>query len=136
MGTTSLFVFVFVLFLSCVVLGTSTYLLDKIDKLPGQPANVDFDQYSGYVNVNKESGRSLFYWLTESPANRNPKSRPLLLWLEGGPGCSSLAFGAAQEIGPLRINSDGKSLYVNPYSWNKCMCAIFTNLYYILLLNG
>ncbi|PWA95989.1 serine carboxypeptidase-like 27 [Artemisia annua] len=123
MGTTSLFVFV--LCLSCVVLGTSTYLLDKIDKLPGQPANVDFDQYSGYVNVNKESGRSLFYWLTESPANRNPETRPLLLWLTGGPGCSSVAFGAAQEIGPLHINSDGKSLYVNPYSWNKLGNVLF-----------
>ncbi|GJX58287.1 serine carboxypeptidase-like protein 27 [Tanacetum coccineum] len=123
MGTSSLFVFV--LCLSYVVLGTSTYLLDKIDKLPGQPANVDFDQYSGYINVNKESGRSLFYWLTESPANRNPETRPLLLWLNGGPGCSSVAYGAAEEIGPLHINSDGKSLYVNTYSWNRLANLLF-----------
>nr|GEY36787.1 serine carboxypeptidase-like 27 [Tanacetum cinerariifolium] len=115
MGTTSFFVFV--LCLSYVVFGSSTYLLDKIDKLPGQPVNVDFDQYSGYVNVNKESRMSLFYWLTESPANRNPETKPLLLWLNGGPGCSLVAYGVAEEIGHLHINSD--SLYANTYSWNK-----------------
>ncbi|GKA19741.1 serine carboxypeptidase-like protein 27 [Tanacetum coccineum] len=123
MCTTSFFVFV--LCLSYVVLGSSTYLLDKIGKLPGQPANVDFDQYSGYVNANKESRRSLFYWLTESPANQNPETRPLLLWLNGGPGCSSVAYGAAEEIGPLHINSDGKSLYANTYSWNKLANLLF-----------
>lgn len=94
---------------------------DRIFQLPGQPPNVDFSQYSGYVTVNQQSGRALFYWLTESPANRDPKSRPLLLWLNGGPGCSSVAYGAAEEIGPLHINSDGKTLFINPYSWNKCM---------------
>ncbi|XP_019452019.1 PREDICTED: serine carboxypeptidase-like 26 [Lupinus angustifolius] len=36
----------------------------------------------------------------------------------GGPGCSSVAHGASEEIGPFRIRSDGKSLYLNPYAWN------------------
>lgn len=95
---------------------------DKITHLPGQPENVDFSQYSGYVTVNEKSGRALFYWLTESPKSREPKSRPLVLWLNGGPGCSSIAYGAAEELGPFHINSDGKSLYLNPYAWNKCKC--------------
>ncbi|MFS8012546.1 putative carboxypeptidase D [Helianthus anomalus] len=112
-----------------VVVGTCKSLSDqekdKIDQLPGQPANVDFAQYSGYVTVNQTSGRALFYWLTESPASRDPKSRPLLLWLNGGPGCSSVAYGAAEEIGPLHINSDGKTLFTNPYSWNKLANLLF-----------
>ena len=78
MGNSS---FLLVLYLSFIVLGTCDYLLDqekdKIDELPGQPTNVDFSQYSGYVTVNQQSGRALFYWLTESPTNRDPKSRPL-----------------------------------------------------------
>ncbi|MFS7957727.1 putative carboxypeptidase D [Helianthus anomalus] len=98
---------------------------DKIEKLPGQPPNIGFLQYSGYVTVNQQSGRALFYWLTESPANRDPKSRPLLLWLNGGPGCSSIAYGAAEEIGPLHINHDGKTLFTNPYSWNKLANLLF-----------
>jgi len=92
---------------------------DRVWYLPGQPENVNFAHYSGYVTVNKSAGRALFYWLTESPTK--PESKPLVLWLNGGPGCSSIAYGAAEEIGPFHIQSDGKTLYLNPYSWNKCM---------------
>ncbi|KAK4371528.1 hypothetical protein RND71_011003 [Anisodus tanguticus] len=98
---------------------------DRITYLPGQPENVQFNQYSGYVTVNQESERSLFYWLIESPRTRNPEKRPLLLWLNGGPGCSSVAYGAAEEIGPFHINADGKTLYLNPYSWNNLANLLF-----------
>lgn len=95
-------------------------LRDRIIELPGQPSNVAFRQYSGYVTVNEERGRALFYWLVESPSTRDPKSRPLVLWLNGGPGCSSVAYGAAEEIGPFRVGSDGKTLHPKLYAWNKC----------------
>lgn len=36
-----------------------------------------------------------------------------------GPGCSSIAYGASEEIGPFRINKNGSSLYLNKYSWNR-----------------
>ena len=36
-----------------------------------------------------------------------------------GPGCSSIAYGEAEEIGPFHIQPDGKTLYLNPYSWNQ-----------------
>ncbi|GKU91745.1 hypothetical protein SLEP1_g5571 [Rubroshorea leprosula] len=88
---------------------------DKISSLPGQPKNVQFNQFSGYVTVNKKAGRALFYWLIESPASRAAESRPLVLWLNGGPGCSSVAYGAAEEIGPFHIRPDGETLYLNPY---------------------
>lgn len=35
-----------------------------------------------------------------------------------GPGCSSLAYGAFQELGPFRVNSDGKTLHKNKFAWN------------------
>jgi len=54
---------------------------DMIKALPGQP-QVGFSQFSGYVTVNESHGRSLFYWLTESPSSSHTK--PLLLWLNGG----------------------------------------------------
>lgn len=108
---------------------------DRIISLPGQPENVGFNQYSGYVTVNKQSGRALFYWLIEAPTDRVPESRPLVLWLNGGPGCSSVGYGAAEEIGPFRINSDGKTLYLNPYSWNKCMKQfhLFSRIYVVIM---
>lgn len=36
-----------------------------------------------------------------------------------GPGCSSIGLGLAEEVGPFHVNADGKSLYLNPYSWNQ-----------------
>ncbi|XP_073306909.1 serine carboxypeptidase II-2 isoform X2 [Primulina huaijiensis] len=97
--------------------------LDKVLDLPGQSFNVSFASYSGYVTTNKESGRALFYWFFE--AVEDTSSKPLVLWLNGGPGCSSVAFGLAEEIGPFHIEKDGKSLYLNPYSWNEVANILF-----------
>ncbi|KAJ7979598.1 Carboxypeptidase [Quillaja saponaria] len=88
---------------------------DQISALPGQPP-VTFSQFSGYITVNEEHGRALFYWFTQ--AITSPQNKPLLLWLNGGPGCSSVAYGASEEIGPFRLNKTGSSLYLNKYSWN------------------
>ncbi|KAL2338529.1 hypothetical protein Fmac_012975 [Flemingia macrophylla] len=95
---------------------------DRISALPAQP-RVAFSQFSGYVTVNEQHGRALFYWLTESPTS--PKNKPLVLWLNGGPGCSSIAYGASEEIGPFRINKTATSLYLNKYAWNTEANIIF-----------
>ncbi|KAF7059242.1 hypothetical protein CFC21_066176 [Triticum aestivum] len=96
---------------------------DKITALPGQPEGVDFDQYGGYVNVDAENGRALFYYLVESPSGASDK--PLVLWLNGGPGCSSLGFGAMQELGPFRVTEDNKTLSRNANAWNNVANVIF-----------
>ncbi|KAF3616603.1 putative serine carboxypeptidase-like 53 [Capsicum annuum] len=75
---------------------------DKIHKLPGQPP-VRFEQYGGYVTVDESAGRAFYYYFVE--AQRSKESLPLLLWLNGGPGCSSLGYGAFQELGPFRIGN-------------------------------
>ncbi|KAM3733861.1 hypothetical protein ACB098_11G170500 [Castanea mollissima] len=94
---------------------------DRIVRLPGQP-QVKFSQYGGYVTVNKLAGRALYYYFTEA---ENSKDLPLLLWLNGGPGCSSLAYGAMQELGPFRVRSDGKTLFTNKFAWNKAANVLF-----------
>ncbi|CAA0824456.1 Serine carboxypeptidase-like 40 [Striga hermonthica] len=96
---------------------------DLIEKLPRQPP-VEFNQYSGYVPVNISAGRALFYYFVEADPEKSSKF-PLLLWLNGGPGCSSLGYGAMEELGPFRVYSDGKSLYINPYSWNLVANVLF-----------
>ncbi|XVF69334.1 hypothetical protein PTKIN_Ptkin11bG0072200 [Pterospermum kingtungense] len=95
---------------------------DKISALPGQPNAVDFNQYAGYVTVDSQAGRALFYYFAESPENSS--TNPLVLWLNGGPGCSSLT-GAMTELGPFRVNSDGKTLFRNKYAWNNVANVIF-----------
>ncbi|CAH9104279.1 unnamed protein product [Cuscuta europaea] len=91
--------------------------LDKIEYLPGQPNSPLITQYSGYITVNESHGRALFYWFFE--AQSQPSIKPLVLWLNGGPGCSSIGYGAASELGPLRVEKNGAALRFNNYSWNK-----------------
>ncbi|KAF8043685.1 hypothetical protein BT93_A1869 [Corymbia citriodora subsp. variegata] len=87
---------------------------DKIVSLPGQP-KVSFGQYAGYIAVDEKQQRALFYYFAEAEAN--PASKPLVLWLNGGPGCSSVGVGAFSEHGPFKPSGD--VLLKNDYSWNK-----------------
>ncbi|XP_057420969.1 serine carboxypeptidase-like 26 [Lotus japonicus] len=90
---------------------------DRIVDLPGVPSSPSVSHFSGYITVNEDHGRALFYWFFE--AQSEPSKKPLLLWLNGGPGCSSVGYGAAIEIGPLLVNKNGEGLNFNPYSWNQ-----------------
>ncbi|KAH8752144.1 putative carboxypeptidase Y like protein A [Hyaloscypha finlandica] len=77
-------------------------------------------QYSGYLD-DEENDKHLFYWFFES--RNDPKNDPVILWLNGGPGCSSLT-GLFLELGPSSIDSKLK-LHDNPYSWNANASVIF-----------
>ncbi|KAF7072891.1 hypothetical protein CFC21_077968 [Triticum aestivum] len=97
---------------------------DRIAALPGQPPKgVGFSQYSGYVTVDEKNGRALFYYLVE--AATNAATRPLVLWLNGGPGCSSFGYGAMGELGPFRVNSDNRTLSTNEHAWNNVANVLF-----------
>ena len=56
-------------------------LAGRINRLPGLGVQPNFGQYSGYITVNQNAGRALFYWFAES--QRNPSSDPVVLWLTG-----------------------------------------------------
>ncbi|KAH9317533.1 hypothetical protein KI387_004572, partial [Taxus chinensis] len=87
---------------------------DLVEKLPGQTQSVSFKLYAGYININAD--KALFYYFVEAD-NARPKSTPLALWLTGGPGCSSLGYGAFKEHGPFRPKGD--ILLEDKYSWNR-----------------
>eukprot|EP01006_Ploeotia_vitrea_P046717 TRINITY_DN67056_c5_g7_i1.p1 TRINITY_DN67056_c5_g7~~TRINITY_DN67056_c5_g7_i1.p1 ORF type:complete len:498 (+),score=261.46 TRINITY_DN67056_c5_g7_i1:175-1494(+) len=59
--------------------------------------------YSGYFTVDKQFNSNLFFWYF--PALNGDANAPLLLWLQGGPGGSSL-FGLFGENGPFSVNDD------------------------------
>ncbi|KAH9608507.1 hypothetical protein KSS87_016490 [Heliosperma pusillum] len=100
---------------------------DHVERLPGQP-KVNFKQYAGYVTVNESHGKALFYWFFE--AADKPANKPLLLWLNGGPGCSSIGYGEAEELGPFFPQKGTKpKLKLNKYSWNRAKDA------YVFLVN-
>lgn len=72
------------------------------------------NQTAGYLKANASS--EYFFWLFESQSE--PSTDPLIMWLSGGPGCSSqLALFA--ENGPCKVSKDGTSTTANPYSWHK-----------------
>jgi len=76
------------------------------------------------VNVNASHNRNLFYWLVESAGD--PLNDPLVLWTNGGPGCSSLSGGLFSEFGPFRPNADGSlTLTPNPWTWTLHANIIF-----------
>ncbi|PTB41792.1 uncharacterized protein TrAFT101_009592 [Trichoderma asperellum] len=56
-----------------------------------------------------------FFWFFE--ARKNPSTAPLAIWLNGGPGSSSM-YGLLMENGPCFVNDDSKSTMLNPWSWN------------------
>ncbi|XP_030956751.1 serine carboxypeptidase-like 35 [Quercus lobata] len=95
---------------------------DRVTNLPGQPA-VTFRHYAGYVKLQPQHQKALFYWFFE--AQEAPSHKPLVLWLNGGPGCSSIAYGAAQELGPFLVQLNGIKLNLNKFSWNKVANILF-----------
>ncbi|KAF7234948.1 hypothetical protein EG68_11672 [Paragonimus skrjabini miyazakii] len=93
---------------------------DRIVSLPNLTFKPQFRQYAGYLD-GASPNIKLFYWLVE--AVENPFDAPLLLWLNGGPGCSSLTSQLSRN-GPFSINSN-LELESNPYSWNKAFNVLY-----------
>ncbi len=48
-----------------------------------------------------------------------------MLWLNGGPGCSSLGGGFLSELGPFFASPTGEHLLKNDYAWNQVANIIF-----------
>lgn len=93
----------------------------RIKNLPGLPAEYTARMYAGHVSITEpelQNNGSLFYWFCESQSD--PDKDPLIIWLNGGPGCSSLS-GLFMENGPFSVKAAGHSprLLLNPHSWNK-----------------
>ncbi|KAG9254879.1 Alpha/Beta hydrolase protein [Emericellopsis atlantica] len=80
----------------------------------------DVKQYSGYLDQYEED-KHLFFWFFES--RNDPKNDPVILWLNGGPGCSSMV-GLFFELGPARINEKLEPVR-NPHAWNNNASVIF-----------
>lgn len=72
---------VFVVLAQIITLASSLSEADKITSFPGQP-QVKFKQYAGYITIDENQHRALFYYFAE--AEIEPASKPLVLWLNGG----------------------------------------------------
>ena len=61
----------------------------EVTSLPGLATPPSFKHYSGFMPLGDASGTELFFWFVES--QRDPQSDPVVLWMNGGPGASSVS---------------------------------------------
>lgn len=92
---------------------------DRITSLPGY--NGDFgEQYSGYLAI---PGRKfLHYWFV--PSRGSKTTDPVLLWLNGGPGCSSMD-GRLYEHGPEIFAVPDAELTPNKWAWSNMASVLY-----------
>lgn len=85
--------------------------------IPGVPFAVS-DSYAGLLPISskKDESRKFFFWWY--PAEGDVGKDDLTIWLNGGPGCSSLE-GLLQENGPWLLPFNSTDVIKNPYSWTK-----------------
>ncbi|VYS58556.1 unnamed protein product [Arabidopsis thaliana] len=96
-----------------------------ITNLPGFNGTFPSKHYAGYVAIDKHRNKNLWYYFVES--ERNASVDPVVLWLNGGPGCSSMD-GFVYEHGPFNFEPKKKNshlLHLNPYSWSKVSNIIY-----------
>ncbi|XP_027334977.1 serine carboxypeptidase-like 20 [Abrus precatorius] len=111
----------------CFVLTISAPESAIVTQVPGFNGTLPSKHYAGYVTVDESHGRNLFYYFVVSEGK--PSEDPVVLWLNGGPGCSSFD-GFIYEHGPFNFEAAKTkgglpTLHLNPYSWSKVSSVIY-----------
>ncbi|XP_021593261.1 serine carboxypeptidase-like 50 [Manihot esculenta] len=129
-STTKLTCFLQLLIFSflCQSLASSSFtIVDSNSTFPSEALPTK----SGYLPINPNTNSAIFYTFYEAQSPGLPLSQtPLLIWLQGGPGCSSM-IGNFFELGPYRVvdiqneNIQHLSLERNLGSWNRIFGLIF-----------
>ncbi|CAD8084365.1 unnamed protein product [Paramecium sonneborni] len=108
---------------------TMQILINETEKVDNEKLEQLFDIhylgdiYSGYLKVDDE-GTTEFYYLFY-PSLKESLKKPVILWLNGGPGCSSIQ-GAFNENGPFVFKAGTSEFELNKYSWTN-----FANMIYL-----
>lgn len=76
---------------------------------------------AGYFDIDAATNKHYFYWYASA---RSGATNKLILWLTGGPGCSSL-LALLSENGPCLIDPSGTKTDFNPYGWNSNASVIW-----------
>eukprot|EP00808_Paulinella_micropora_P023683 g723.t1 len=109
-----------VLFVSLLDAGSAAF--QKVSGLPNADGITDVS-YSGLVEVDASRHANLFGWFF--PSRHDPSVDPLVLWMTGGPGCSS-ELAVLFENGPFTVD-ESLALHSNPYSWTNNASLLFVD---------
>ncbi|ORZ33249.1 Alpha/Beta hydrolase protein [Catenaria anguillulae PL171] len=92
----------------------------RVNNLPGVDLRSDeYTLYAGHIAVDDKNSTLYFMYF-----ERVRKSKDVIVWLNGGPGSSSL-FGQFAENGPLFADGTTNQIQHNPYGWHKAGNALF-----------
>eukprot|EP01083_Nonionella_stella_P316915 1151628_1 len=102
---------------SCVCFSTTNtnsptptdFLITSLPLYNGTFDDIPFKQYAGLMPLGDEDETAFFFWFVESQSD--PANDPLSIWLNGGPGSSSIAFGFWTEHGPFRLQEDATAVH-------------------------
>ncbi|XP_014247095.1 venom serine carboxypeptidase-like [Cimex lectularius] len=104
-----------------------TKYINKGDIAGGQmasqvkPIKAKVESYAGFFTVDPKYNSSMFFWFF--PAEHNSKNAPVIVWLQGGPGASSL-FGLFDEHGPFYVRPE-RGLRSRKYYWSQVLNVIY-----------
>ncbi|GAB0134607.1 hypothetical protein EsDP_00002972 [Epichloe bromicola] len=105
---------------------TKKYAVDgkTIPEYKGHDAG---ESYAGQLPISdkKDEKNKLFFWFFPSDNEEHRKKKEITIWLNGGPGCSSL-LGLLQENGPFLWQKGTMKIVDNPWSWRH-----ITNMVYV-----
>uniref|UniRef100_A0A670Y9N4 Carboxypeptidase vitellogenic like n=1 Tax=Pseudonaja textilis TaxID=8673 RepID=A0A670Y9N4_PSETE len=91
--------------------------LSLVEHFPGP----NVKSYSDYLTVNMTYNSNLFFWFF--PAQDQPEKAPVLLWLQGGPGGTSM-FGLFVEHGPYVVQKN-LSLTERKFPWTSKFSMLY-----------
>ncbi|KAL3514426.1 hypothetical protein ACH5RR_027143 [Cinchona calisaya] len=111
----------------CLKLGVVAAVFSRVEFLPGFDGQLPFQLETGYIGVDESEDVQLFYYFVKSQSNS--RTDPLVLWITGGPGCTSLSR-LVYEIGPFAFeaaeyNGSLPRLVLKPHSWTEVASIIF-----------
>jgi len=94
--------------------------LSSVDSTMLMGLDSEIESYSGFLTVDAENNGNMFFWFV--PAESEPSTAPVVIWLQGGPGGSSM-FGLLKLHGPILTTVDENDVLTgvaeNPSSWHK-----------------
>jgi carboxypeptidase D len=86
-----------------------------VESLPDIPEDFMSEMYSGLMPINENDTSRALFFVFQPRVGGDPVDE-ITIWLNGGPGCSSLE-GFFQENGLIRWTWGMYAPAINPYSW-------------------
>ncbi|KAG7394450.1 Cell death protease [Phytophthora boehmeriae] len=96
---------------------------DLVKSLPGLSPDAKITQHAGRITLDDSDKNTIFYWHFQ--ASKDPDKAPLVIWFNGGPGCSSMQ-GLFLGNSPFKL-ADESTIEENKHSWHHAANLLFVD---------